>query len=35
MIRRILKRTIQIIKEEIAWFKIRVDLRNKVARWAR
>lgn len=35
MIRRILKRIMQIIKEEFAWFKIRVDLRNKVARWAR
>jgi len=35
MIRRILKRIAQVIKEEFAWFKIRVDLKNRVARWAR
>lgn len=35
MIRRILKRIAAVIHEEIAWFKIRINHKNSVARWAR
>lgn len=29
MLRRIIKRTIAVIREEFAWFKIRVDFRAR------
>lgn len=35
MIRRILKRTAQVIKQEYAWFKFRLWLKSRAVRWAR